>query len=239
MSAETAAAGVARHPMSDAARYRQGLYRLLAAAFAYPTPKGIAAAAEAASHLTGMGSVAEGLSLYGRAASFQRAFAALGPADVPELQARYLLLFGDSGGGATISLHESAFVDPGGMEAGWILGDIEAAYGAAGVRAGTTGDRRPDHISVELEFLSHLCGTEAAGWEAGDSRAARRAINLQARFIARHPGVWSHALTRAICDGDPDFYGIAGATVDAVLGHDTDFLPAVKEWIKDVADDAA
>ncbi|MCH7738948.1 MAG: hypothetical protein IIC93_02255 [Chloroflexi bacterium] len=48
MSAETAAAGVARHPMSDAARYRQGLYRLLAVAFTYPTADGIAAAAAAA-----------------------------------------------------------------------------------------------------------------------------------------------------------------------------------------------
>ncbi len=222
---------------ADVARFRQGMYRLLASAFLAPESGTFSSAIEAAGHLLQMAYSASDLSCYTTCVEFLDELSGFTAVDQASLGVSYRRLFDDRPMGALVPLYEAAVTDPLGMDAGWILGDIEAAYGAVGMKAGAAGGRRPDHVSVELEFLSHLCGTEAAGWEAGDVRAARRAINLQVRFIAKHLGVWSPALTRAIGDADGGFYGSTAAAVNAVVGHDTDFLPAMKEWLRDDADD--
>ena len=48
----------------------------------------------------------------------------------------------------------------------------------------------PDHISVELEFLSRLAGVEAGAWAAGNVVAADNALEWQRDFVSRHADKW-------------------------------------------------
>lgn len=51
----------------------------------------------------------------------------------------------------------------------------------------------PDHISVELEFLSKLVESEADAWAVRDTAAAKNALEWQLDFITRHAGKWMPA----------------------------------------------
>ena len=56
----------------------------------------------------------------------------------------------------------------------------------------------PDHVSVELEFLSALARLEADAWGRGDRPAAANALRWQQDFIARHAGKWMPAFCRKV-----------------------------------------
>lgn len=49
---------------------------------------------------------------------------------------------------------------------------------------------RPDHISVEVEFLGFLCYREAIETDAGSAEKANMMRSAQRRFIASHIGEW-------------------------------------------------
>ena len=49
----------------------------------------------------------------------------------------------------------------------------------------------PDHISIELAFMSELVHREVEALEAGDSETAEHAALLQRRFLDEHLGRWA------------------------------------------------
>jgi TorA maturation chaperone TorD len=49
----------------------------------------------------------------------------------------------------------------------------------------------PDHISVELAFMSELAQREAEAARAGDRKTAECAASLQRRFMDEHLGRWA------------------------------------------------
>jgi len=63
-----------------------------------------------------------------------------------------------------------------------------------------TPERRdlPDHVSVELEFMSRMAAREAEAHEAGDAAAAEQCRWIQKEFLDNHLGRWL-----------PSFYGHA------------------------------
>ncbi len=65
----------------------------------------------------------------------------------------------------------------------------------------------PDHISVELAFMSELARREDEAMEAGDDAMAERAIALQRRFLAQHLGHWAEKFAREVEQAaDAQFY---------------------------------
>lgn len=48
----------------------------------------------------------------------------------------------------------------------------------------------PDHISVELEFMHHLCMTEAEAWQNHNPAQAQESACHQKRFLEEHLLVW-------------------------------------------------
>ena len=48
----------------------------------------------------------------------------------------------------------------------------------------------PDHISVELEFLSELTKRESESWEKADLQQVISALEHQQEFYERHLGKW-------------------------------------------------
>ena len=56
----------------------------------------------------------------------------------------------------------------------------------------------PDHISVELEFLSRLTDVEARAWAAGNIVVAGNVLEWQRDFISRHAGKWMPRFCRKV-----------------------------------------
>jgi DMSO reductase family type II enzyme chaperone len=77
------------------------------------------------------------------------------------------------------------------------LADLAAFYRAFGLELGADADERPDHICIELEFMSVLAAKEAHALEtqadAGELAVVRHAEGL---FLREHLGRWTPAFCR-------------------------------------------
>lgn len=67
---------------------------------------------------------------------------------------------------------------------------VVAAYRESGYEVPGFFTDLPDHIAVELEFLSLLAGNEACAWGSGDVDEAEGTKCAQANFIERHTSTW-------------------------------------------------
>lgn len=93
------------------------------------------------------------------------------------------------GPGPHISLHESVLIPGGGLLRGKETVAVKAFMKAAGFVV-PEGAILPDHLSVELEFMAHLCEEEARSRLEGDPSRVRNATDWQAAFLTRHLGKW-------------------------------------------------
>lgn len=218
--------------IADLAALREAAYRLLASFFLYPDDAEVAAARDAASRLEREAHWAADFTFHGPWERFLRLVLALeGPA-VSELQGRYLALFSGTTGEAPIPLCESGFLDRSAFDDGRVFASLQAHYASAGVAPASEGGETPDHIAVELEFLSLLCGREADAWEAGDRREARRAGNRARRFMEQHTMNWLPLLARAVSDRDSGLYAASAEAASSLVAHDIDFLKALRAHLR-------
>lgn len=76
----------------------------------------------------------------------------------------------------------------------------------------------PDHISVELEFMQHLTARQAAAWDKGDLKEAKRLRYLEATFLRDHLANWIPAFCERITlKAEHPFYrALAGLTQDLI-----------------------
>jgi TorA maturation chaperone TorD len=87
-------------------------------------------------------------------------------------------------------------------------------YAAVGFEVDRATPMEADHVSIELEFLGHLCTEEAKAWESCDPAKAGDALRYQEDFLNRHPGQWIYDfLGRVEARDTSDFYrGLAHLT---------------------------
>jgi len=125
---------------------------------------------------------------------------------VDDLAIEYTRLF--LGPGRHISPHESVQLKRGsGMLWGPETPVVRQAYRDAGFEIGESETKIPDHISVELDFLSLLTTDEAAAWEADDQGRLVEILKFQHSFIARHLGKWVSAFcTKVRGEAELPFY---------------------------------
>ena len=112
-------------------------------------------------------------------------------ADIAEdLAIEYTRLF--LGPGKHISPHESVQLKRGsGILWGSETSEVRQAYRAAGFDIGEPETKIPDHLSVELDFLSILAREEAQAWAEQDQDRTAKFLHLQHGFITRHLGKWA------------------------------------------------
>ena len=111
------------------------------------------------------------------------------------LQPAYLTLFM---GKAKVSLHETAYGDGRRMGGRPVeLADINGFYSAFGMHIQDTDPDLPDHLSVELEFLSTLLLKMA--WQKTPSTAQSQICARAARkFLEDHLGRWVPSLVKQL-----------------------------------------
>lgn len=96
------------------------------------------------------------------------------------------------GPGKHISPHESVQLKRGsGILWGPETPIVRQAYRDAGFDMGETETDIPDHLSVELDFLSLLAKEEAQAWADQDKDGAAKVLKFQHEFISQHLGKWA------------------------------------------------
>ncbi len=101
------------------------------------------------------------------------------------------------------------------------LGDISGFYHAFGFTLSTEHPERPDHISLELEFMALLLGLERQAMENADPKGLEHAEicrEAQARFLREHLTWWAPAFSRLLGrENEGGFYDIAGVFLAALI----------------------
>jgi TorA maturation chaperone TorD len=113
------------------------------------------------------------------------------------LSVEYTFLF--LGPGKHIAPHESVQLKRGsGILWGEETSIVKQFMMAAGFELNEAANDIPDHISVELEFLSYLSAKESEAWQADDYQAAAAALGWQHRFVSNNIGKWVGRFCRAV-----------------------------------------
>lgn len=85
--------------------------------------------------------------------------------------------------------YESLYTAPSTEGRGWVSAQLERLYGRYGLAINSLNEL-PDHLAVELEFLSYLCEQEATAMQTGDTQGAQAYHQAQADFLDRHLRKW-------------------------------------------------
>jgi DMSO reductase family type II enzyme chaperone len=101
------------------------------------------------------------------------------------------------------------------------LADVAAFYRAFGMEVAGTATERPDHIGMELEFMSLLAAREAYAIEhQWDDTDLALGHDAQKQFLREHLGRWSPAFARRLARAATD------ATLIALAEFTRDFVTA-------------
>jgi len=144
---------------------------------------------------------------------------------VDDLAIEYTRLF--LGPGKHISPHESVQLKRGsGVLWGAETPVVREAYRLAGLDIGETEKLIPDHLSVELDFLSILTNDEAEAWANNNAEHAATLLQTQHKFISRHIGKWVAAFCTKVEEQSETSYYPAFATVlkDFLAGEKADII---------------
>ncbi len=90
--------------------------------------------------------------------------------------------------------------------------------------AGLTPDSHtlPDHVGIELAFMSHLAAREARAWDDGDEATARDYLLQQGDFVRQHLAVWLPQFCRRVLVGRPHaHYADLTRRLNAFVADDT------------------
>lgn len=115
------------------------------------------------------------------------------PAILPEtslslekLQSEYRVTFGLAGS----QCYETEIGLPHEFRQSQEMADIAGFYQAFGFRTGGAVRERPDHLAVELEFMSVLALKEALALAHGNTEQAEICLDAQRKFLVDHLACW-------------------------------------------------
>jgi len=208
-----------RSAAADIAQLRALAYRALSATFLYPEDDRLAELTVAAPDLRAAAERVWGWLVPGWTAVLDR-LELLTHEAAEDLRVEYTTLFLAGARGRSCPPYKSFHIGAGPSEAGAAAAAVEAVYAAAGVAVGGAAEGElPDHIAVELDFLSYLCGQEA---DASDPERAAAWRRRQEAFLSEHLLRWLPAFERALAAVMPDgFYREAARAAREVTEHDS------------------
>jgi DMSO reductase family type II enzyme chaperone len=107
-----------------------------------------------------------------------------------------------------------------------ILGDISGFYRAFGLETSDETKERPDHISVELEFMYILAYKEAYALAHEQGEQAEICRDAQRMFVEEHVGRWIPLFARQLGEQVNGFYRALAEVVAIFIDLEADFLQA-------------
>jgi TorA maturation chaperone TorD len=202
----------------ELARFRQGMYRVFAAAFLPPQPERLV-------DLIGGGEVLESMGLpylafYQEWQPWREALLEID--DVIEIDVEYVRMFSTGVVGAVSPPTESFYTaDPIRGEVGEVLADLNRVYNEFRLEpTGAVADTL-DHVSIELEVMSALCAREAEARADENDRQLGATLTSQVTFLEQHLGSWLPRFVDRIANADTvPFYATLGPAVASFVHHD-------------------
>jgi TorA maturation chaperone TorD len=119
------------------------------------------------------------------------------------------------------------------------MADVAGFFRAFGVEASDDHRERPDHVALELEFMSWLIAKETRALESGEAEAEERARichDAQKKFFTEHLGWWLPAFAMALRHkaGDKSEPPCAPENFHTALGSVLAAFTAVERMILDI-----
>jgi TorA maturation chaperone TorD len=219
---------------AELGRLRQATYRLFSLTFCYPDADLLERLVTLADRLHADN---EGMLRFAFFMYWERLVHALVQLDVnesPDVERDYVRTFMYNSQRAPCLPYESAYIDPEGWVSPWVIAQVEEEYTTVGLAISKRGNELPDHVAVELEFMSFLCGQEAETWESKDEETAIQVLRSQAGFLDRHLLRWTPEWTAQVADSDGGLYPLAARSVHAFLRHDRDLIRILLERFQPV-----
>ena len=205
--------------MPDAAGVllRQALYRFCAGALLYPEPERVKTLREGgawlAENLDSAELPPEVRQRLERIISWYQQL----DDDLTEVEGQWVRLFGVS---------RTAFCYPyeGGMIEPQMVGVLQAGLQQEYAEAGLTAlpDETPDHVSVELEFMSFLCGLEGEALRRESEDLRQRVLVRQHRFLNDHLCRWLPGLTERVQKAEGQMFTDICVVAEALAGLERD-----------------
>ncbi len=88
----------------------------------------------------------------------------------------------------------------------------------------------PDHIGIELDFMSNLCRMEAKEWEKGDVSKSISLLDTENRFLQEHILTWIFVLCEQIKKyGKTDFYRGLAESTESWVTFDNEQIDAIRD----------
>ena len=217
-------------PLAELARYREATYRLFSQSFLYPNQDRLDQVATAARELLARAGALRRFASFAQWRGVVGLLAQLECRDVERIQGRYLDLFAANPQGVPCPPYESAYRDPVGGSAGWLLAQVEREYASAGLALSRDSGELPDLVSVEMEFVAVLCGREAQAWEREDRRQAVDLLGRQQSFLDSHLARWLPEFGERVRAADSDgMYAALCEGAQVFIGYDVDLLGVLLE----------
>ncbi len=151
---------------------------------------------------------------------------------IARLQEEHVKLFLFGGDQPACPPYESAYLDRSGGVRGVVAARVERVYAGAGIRlSASMAGELPDHVALELEFLSLLCAEEDRCWRGGQPAQANGWLERQGSFLGEHLGRWFPLLARCVstCADPASLYRQLVDATGAFLIHDGDLIGALME----------
>ncbi|MBI2874268.1 MAG: molecular chaperone TorD family protein [Firmicutes bacterium] len=184
--------------MSELACFEGAACRLFAASLRYPDQERIEALVEAAGDLLQEAESLAAFAFYPAWNQALQALQSLAGAGHEIAAKEYVNLFLVPGS-SLCPPYASHYLDYSGPGGGLISAMIERVYVVSGLVLSPTLGDLPDHVSVELEFVSHLCRREVEAWQRDDSpEAALAFLEQRFQFLDRHMNLWLPRFARAV-----------------------------------------
>jgi TorA maturation chaperone TorD len=221
--------------LKDLASCRQITYKLLSATLLYPDKVRVDNIKTAAAELRDQQYTMADFIFFPQ---WKRLLASLNKLpDQHDLEAEYVRLFihnPNSPESAPCLPYESVYTDNGDSGSGWLLARLEREYGSAGLAISPLLKDLPDHVAVEMEFMSYLCGQEADLWGREAVKEGIQILERQAGFLTRHLYRWLPQWTRRVETYDrAGIYSVVAEAVRIFTSHDQDLVNTVVNMLQE------
>lgn len=145
-----------------------------------------------------------------------------------ELAAEYTRLFVLPSGAVP---HESMYLDENKRLGGRVTAGVQQYYQDAGAHLTKACLELPDHIGVELEFMSFLCGIEAQFRNQTDVAGLQKCLGFQHGFLTEHLLRWYKPFCDKVIGGSSSgaYRALARLTIA--------FLEAERELVSELIDE--
>ncbi|MFQ5946174.1 MAG: molecular chaperone [Anaerolineae bacterium] len=223
--------------LADLARHRQAAYRLFGGVLLYPAEERLRTLSAVARELERAGQELAGFAFFPQWIRFLRALMQCEGTGTAGLEEAYVRLFVVNPDGLCppYASHYLAAEAP-----AWVIAEIEREYASSSVSLAPSLGEPPDHVAVELEFLSLLCGEEAQAWDRKALPDAMQRLQVESRFLTSHLCPWVSEFARIVALEDGGgFYSLATEAMWTFVEQDRELLGALLERFPKEREDVA